>query len=199
MIYSQHSQVGSLCWFYSDSKWDCWLMGTVCIFKRNTQPQQHVGSPRIPRKITSNHQCPSTSWWMLSIQQHILPGPFSWASHYNELFHTLSMPKPFFSQSICTSTLIGFLAHLHYPFNMLARRYTNTSYTKHLKQSMTTFPLTDWIGSTTTPTARGFNCSKLCCVLISSAFLSPGVAFFIFKYQVKVPWQLIIMFQNVIR
>lgn len=146
------------------------------IQKKSTwQPQKHVGSPRIPLNITSNQQCPSTSWWMLSIQQHILPGSFSWASHYNELFHTLSMPKPL-SQN--TSTLFGFLAHLQYPFNMLARRYTNTSYTKHLKQSMTTFPLTDWIGSTTTPTARGFNCSKLCCVLISSAFLSPGVAFF---------------------
>lgn len=33
MIYSQHSQVGSLCWFYSDSKWDCWLMGQYVYWK----------------------------------------------------------------------------------------------------------------------------------------------------------------------
>jgi hypothetical protein len=31
-----------------------------------------------------------------------------------------------------------------------------------LKQSITTLPLTLWIGSTTTATARGFSCSKLC-------------------------------------
>merc|ERR1719329_1660946 len=35
------------------------------------------------------------------------------------------------------------------------------------KQSMTTLPFTDWMGSTTTPTALGFSCSKLCCVLTS--------------------------------
>ena len=40
-----------------------------------------------------------------------------------------------------------------------------------LKQSMTTFPFTLWMGSTTTPTALGFNCSKLCWVLMS---LEPG-------------------------
>ena len=32
----------------------------------------------------------------------------------------------------------------------------------HLKASMTTLPLTDWMGSTTTATARWFNASKLC-------------------------------------
>src|SRR3954469_7762671 len=36
------------------------------------------------------------------------------------------------------------------------------------KASMTTLPFTDWIGSTTTATARGVNCSKDCCVLIST-------------------------------
>ena len=36
------------------------------------------------------------------------------------------------------------------------------------KASITTFPLTDWIGSTTTATARGFSCSKDCCVLMST-------------------------------
>ena len=30
------------------------------------------------------------------------------------------------------------------------------------KASMTTFPLTDWIGSITTATARGFSCSNDC-------------------------------------
>jgi hypothetical protein len=34
--------------------------------------------------------------------------------------------------------------------------------------SITTFPFTDCIGSTTTATARGVNCSKDCCVLIST-------------------------------
>lgn len=33
---------------------------------------------------------------------------------------------------------------------------------------MTTLPLTDWMGSTTTATARGVNCSKDCWVLIST-------------------------------
>lgn len=33
---------------------------------------------------------------------------------------------------------------------------------------MTTLPLTDWMGSTTTATARGVSCSKLCCVLMST-------------------------------
>ena len=36
------------------------------------------------------------------------------------------------------------------------------------KASMTTFPFTDWIGSTTTATARSDNASKLCWVLIST-------------------------------
>jgi hypothetical protein len=33
---------------------------------------------------------------------------------------------------------------------------------------MTTLPLTDWMGSMTTATARGVSCSKDCCVLIST-------------------------------
>ena len=92
---------------------------------------------------------------------------------YNELFHTLSMPKHVqsCSQSTCTSTIFGFLSPSALSLQHVGSPLTIRSYTKHLKQSMTTFPLTDWIGSTTTPTARGFNCSKLCCVLISSAFL----------------------------
>merc|ERR1719149_194294 len=36
------------------------------------------------------------------------------------------------------------------------------------KQSITTLPLTDWIGSTTTATARWLSASKLCCVLMST-------------------------------
>lgn len=36
------------------------------------------------------------------------------------------------------------------------------------KASMTTLPLTDWIGSTTTATARGVSCSKDCWVLMST-------------------------------
>lgn len=36
------------------------------------------------------------------------------------------------------------------------------------KASITTLPLTDWMGSTTTATARGVSCSKDCCVLIST-------------------------------
>mmetsp|Transcript_44342 Transcript_44342/g.110272 ORF Transcript_44342/g.110272 Transcript_44342/m.110272 type:complete len:203 (-) Transcript_44342:930-1538(-) len=36
------------------------------------------------------------------------------------------------------------------------------------KQSITTFPLTDWMGSTTTATARWLSASKLCCVLMST-------------------------------
>ena len=36
------------------------------------------------------------------------------------------------------------------------------------KQSITTFPFTDWIGSTTTETARALSASKLCCVLTST-------------------------------
>ena len=37
-----------------------------------------------------------------------------------------------------------------------------------LKASMTTFPLTDWMGSTTTATARSDSASKLCWVLMST-------------------------------
>ena len=33
---------------------------------------------------------------------------------------------------------------------------------------MTTLPFTDWIGSTTTATARGVSCSKDCCVFMST-------------------------------
>ena len=36
------------------------------------------------------------------------------------------------------------------------------------KASMTTLPLTDCMGSTTTATARGVSCSKDCCVLMST-------------------------------
>lgn len=36
------------------------------------------------------------------------------------------------------------------------------------KASMTTLPLTDWMGSITTATARGVSCSKDCCVLMST-------------------------------
>ncbi len=36
------------------------------------------------------------------------------------------------------------------------------------KASITTFPLTDCMGSTTTATARGVSCSKDCCVFIST-------------------------------
>ncbi|KAH3659427.1 hypothetical protein OGATHE_006311 [Ogataea polymorpha] len=37
-----------------------------------------------------------------------------------------------------------------------------------LNASITTLPFTDWIGSITTATERGFNCSKDCCVLTST-------------------------------
>jgi len=33
---------------------------------------------------------------------------------------------------------------------------------------MTTLPLTDWMGSMTSATARLLSCSKLCCVLMST-------------------------------
>ena len=36
------------------------------------------------------------------------------------------------------------------------------------KQSITTFPFTDWIGSTTTATARWLSASNDCCVLMST-------------------------------
>lgn len=38
----------------------------------------------------------------------------------------------------------------------------------HRKASMTTFPFTDWIGSTTTATARWLRASNDCCVLTST-------------------------------
>ncbi len=60
--------------------------------------------------------------------------------------------------------------------------HTNTVQSSaYLKASMTTLPLTLWIGSTTTATALGFNCSKLCACKHDSEHL-----YIIYKhYQTK--------------
>ena len=86
-------------------------------------------------------------WWTVLVLD-LIPSCLGWSAEKHLKDDEINM---LFSLSLQTNKCVTFL-FFFYSF----------------KLPITTFPFTDWIGSTTTATARSESASKDCCVLIST-------------------------------